>query len=228
MIKQKNIILIGFLLVFIWGIKSCYKKIGCDGSSEVELGKVEHSELFKGYNIEVENDTIIFVTENSEIVFVRSNKRNKKLKRFNEYDICTSIDLYPYTAHAYYVYDDLGSVFRADSAILVIDPNIEKIGRLKGESLFLSFNFTREEGVKGRIPVNNIDTTLKYEPYGELFEHNDEVTLSGNKFQDVWLFKRRNAIMYYSKSLGILAMKTKTRIFIRKELLQINQTSKIK
>lgn len=194
---------------------SCFRRPHCDISNEKKLGNIEYSDQFYQFNIENSNNTLSFSNASGELVFIRKNNPEKRPQRLNDYKVCESINIKPYTAFAYFEYENLESVFGMDSAILVITPEIEKIGDKRGESLYLNFSKEGAGTVKARVPISNIDTTKTYQPFGELFKFHASNTLGNQTFENIWSFRKDNMGIYYSKDSGIVALEANGEFYFR-------------
>jgi len=208
---------IEFILVIaiIGCLSSCLRRPNCDISNEKKLGEINYSNQFKQFNIEGSTNTISFSNATETLAFTRKNDADQRPRRLNDYKVCESINIKPYIAYAYFEYENLESVFLMDSAILVITPEIEKIGDKRGESLYLNFSKEGAGTVKARVPIKNIDTTKTYQPFGELFKLNSSITLANQTFENIWSFKKENMGMYYSKSLGVVALEANGEFYFR-------------
>jgi len=215
-LMKRNLIILFLLVSIVWAYKSCYYRFDCDYSDSVKLGKTDYSTEFKKYNIEINKDTINFRGSTDDLILIRKSNLNKKPRRVNDYKICRKIDMYPIDVYAYYEYENLNSVFRSDSAVLAISPDINNVGNKRGESLFLSFSIEKFGELKGRVPISNIDTTITYTPYNELFEYHKSIELEGELFKNIWVFRKGKSAFYYSKNLGIIALEGKGKFYIRK------------
>lgn len=226
---MKNLFATLLLLTSISMIySSCYYRRNCGPSDNIKLGETDYSDKFKEYNIERFEDTLIFKSSSNVLTLIRGDMPNKRPGGVREYSVCKGIGLKVYTAYAYYEYENLNSMFYGDSATLRISPNIsagknmrrkpiipvstEK--NMRREALFLSFS-KGIPGAKGRVPVSNIDTTKTYSPFGELFKYHESIELNGEVFQHIWFFKRYQEGIYYSKTLGVVALEVDNEIFIR-------------
>lgn len=212
---MKNFTILIFGLTIFIGLSSCFQKINCDISKEKKLGNIEYSNQFKQFNIEASGNTISFSNGIEELIFIKNNSLEKRPQRLNDYKICESINIKPISAYAYYEYENLETVFQMDSAILVLSPEIEKLGNKRGESLYLNFSKEGVGTVKARVPISNIDTTITYQPFGELFKFNERITLGDQNFEDIWSFKSANLGIYYSKKSGVIALETNGNFFLR-------------
>ncbi len=212
--KKRHIVLTVFILGILWTIKSCPYRLNCNRSDSVNLGKIDYSERFKKFNLELENDTLYFEGKTGEFTFIREINSNQKPLRYNDYIICEKIDIYPTRAYGYYEYENLRSSFRL-SGILEIAPDMQKVGDKKGESLFLEINVADVGSLKARIPISNIDTTKTYTPYGELFTYHEQVELENEVLKNIWIFRRGKTVLYYSMNAGIIAFEGNDRVFFR-------------
>lgn len=202
-------------MAIIGSLSSCFQKINCDISKEKKLGNIEYSNQFKQFNIEASVNTISFSNGTEEMIFTKNNSLEKRPQRLNEYKVCESINIKPYSAYAYYEYENLETVFQMDSAILVLSPEIEKLGNKRGESLYLNFSKEGVGTVKARVPISNIDTTITYQPFGELFTFKERITLGNQVFEDIWSFKEGTTGIYYSKKMGLIALEANGKFYIR-------------
>lgn len=196
-------------------LTSCFKKINCDISNEKKLGNIEYSNQFKKFNLESSTNTISFRNGTEELIFTKNNSLEKYPRRLNEYKVCESINIKPFTAYAYYEYENLEIFFQMDSAVLVLTPEIEKLGNKRGESLYINFSKEGVGTVKARVPISNIDPNITYQPFGELFKFNDRITLGNQTFEDIWSFKKGTTGIYYSKKTGVIALEAKGKFYIR-------------
>lgn len=185
---------------------SCLQKINCDSSKEKYLGRIEYTQQFKQFNTEQTAKRISFSSTEDELVFTKDQNSPQRPRRLNDYKICESINIKPYMAYAYYEYDNLESVFLADSTILVLSPEIEKLGDKRGESLYINFSKEGAGTIKARIPITNIDTTITYQPFGELFTFQERIPIGDRPYQNIWFFKKENMGMYYNKEVGVIAL----------------------
>lgn len=213
--RLKHVLLTAFFFGALYLFSYCTNRLRCNPSSSVLLGHVDFSERFEQMNIESGSDSLVFIGSNDALVFVRNNNRETDKRRFNAYKICTSIDIKPYTAYAYYEYNDRSSFFKGDSLLLVVQPAMSMEGEQVGESLYLSFS-TNKGGLKARVPISNIDLNRRYMPYGELFELQDSVVLDGDIYRNVWKFTKERAAMYYHMRDGIVGLVVEDELYLRK------------
>ena len=220
------IFLLGIVICLLFS--SCYYRRNCSSSDSIKLGETDYSDKFKEYNIERFEDTLIFKSSSNVLTLIRGEMPNKRPGAVREYSVCKGIDIKAYTAYAYYEYENLESMFYGDSSMLIITPDIsagknmrrkpiipvsaEK--NMRREALYLSFT-KKMPGAKGRVPVSNVDTTKTYSPFGELFKYHDSIELNGAVFHDIWFFKRHQEGIYYSKTLGVVALEADNEIFVR-------------
>ena len=204
------------LAISIIGLStSCFRRPSCDSSDEKKLGTIQYSATFNQFNIEKSNNTISFSSPTKELAFTRNTDIEKRPQRLNDYKVCESINIKPYSAYAYFEYENLESVFMRDFAILVITPEIEKIGDKRGESLYINFGKEGIGTIKARVPISNIDTTITYQPFGELFKFNPSINIGNQTFENIWSFRKENMGMYYSKSLGVVALEADGEFYFR-------------
>lgn len=185
---------------------SCFRRPNCDSTKEKNLGRIDYTQQFKQFNMEGTNNSITFSNAEEKLVFTKNKNSTQEPRRLNDYKICESINIKPYTAYAYYQYDNLESVFLVDSAILVLSPEIEKAGDKRGESLYINFGKEGAGTIKARIPITNIDTTITYQPFGELFTFQERLTIGDRPYGDIWFFRKEKMGIYYSKEVGVMAL----------------------
>lgn len=210
-----NSIVLLILIATVGSLTSCFQKVNCDISSDKNLGNIDYSNEFKQFNIEARANTISFSNSMEEFIFTKNNNLEKRPRRLNDYKVCESINIKPYVAYAYYEYENLETVFQMDSAVLVLTPEIEKLGNKRGESLYINFSKEGAGTLKARVPISNIDTSITYEPFGELFKYNNRITIGNQNFENIWSFTKENMGIYYSKNLGIIALKANGKFYIR-------------
>ena len=198
----------------LWTLKSCLYRLGCDSSDSVFLGKMNYSDQFKKFNLEQDSDTLYFKGATGEFTFIRKIDPDLKPRRYNDYEICRNLNVKPVIAYGYYEYENLEADFR-NSGILILTPEITKVGNQKTESLYLTFNVEDVGSLKARIPITNVDTTKIYMPYGELFTYYEAVELEEEELKNVWVFRRGDSALYYSRRLGVLAFEGSGRAFFR-------------
>ena len=80
---------------------------------------------------------------------------------------------------------------------------------------FKKFNLEDVGRLKARIPISNVDTTKTYLPYGKLFTFHEVVELEEEVIKNVWVFRRGDSALYYSRRLGVLAFEESGRSFFR-------------
>jgi len=209
-----NFTILVFGITIIGCFSSCFQRINCDISKDKKLGNIKYSNEFKQYSIEGVGNKISFNHSSETFIFTRNINPDKRPRRLNDYKVCESINIKPYTAYAYYEYENLETVFQMDSAILVLTPEIEKLGNKRGESLYINFSKEGVGTLKGRVPISNIDTTVTYQPFGELFKFNDRITIGNQDFENIWSFTKENIGIYYSKNLGIIALEANGKFYI--------------
>ena len=202
-------------ICFIGFSTSCFHRVNCDSSNDKKLGNIEYSNQFKQFNIEKFNNTISFSNTSEQFTFTRKNNPELRPRRLNDSKVCESINIKPYTAFAYYEYDNLESTFLMDSAVLVLTPEIEKLGNKRGESLYINFGKEGAGTVKARVPISNIDTTKTYQPFGELFKFQNRIQIGNQEFENIWSFRKDNMGIYYSKNLGIVALEANGKFYFR-------------
>ena len=202
-------------ICFVGFSTSCFQRVNCDSSDDKNLGNIDYSNQFKQFNIEKSNNTISFSNSTEELTFTRKNNPELRPRRLNDTKICESIDVKSYTAYAYYEYENLESTFSMDTAILVLTPEIEKIGDKRGESLYINFSKEGAGTVKARVPISNIDTTKTYQPFGELFKFQASIQIGNQTFENIWSFRKDNMGIYYSKSSGVIALETNAKFYFR-------------
>lgn len=194
------------LLAIIIGNLSCLRHPNCDSSKEKYLGRIDYTFQLKQFNMENTNNSITFSNAQEELVFTKNNNIAQEPRRLNDYKVCESLNIKPYMAYAYYEYDNLESVYMVDGGILVTSPEIEKLGDKRGESFYINFGKEGVGNIKARIPITNIDTTITYQPFGELFTFQKRMTIGDKPFEDIWFFRKENMGMYYSKEVGVVAL----------------------
>lgn len=213
--KIKFLILI--LAISILGFTSCIRQSNCDNSREKNLGRIDYSNEFQEFEIEIVPKKITFSNSTDELVFTKNENPNPPPRRLNEYIVCESINIKPYTAYAFHEYDNLENVFLEDSSVLVLNPEIEKIGDQRGESLYINFGQEGVGNIKGRVPINNIDTTITYQPFGELFKFRENINIGNQPFEKIWFFRKGNMGMYYSKENGVVALEAGGEFYYRNQ-----------
>ena len=97
---------------------------------------------------------------------------------------------------------------------MILNPQITKEDNQKTESLYLTFNLEDVGRLKARIPISNVDTTKTYLPYGKLFTFHEVVELEEEVIKNVWVFRRGDSALYYSRRLGVLAFEGSGRFFL--------------
>ncbi len=196
---------------------SCYYRRNCSASNNIKLGEIDYSDKLKQCNIERYEDTLIFKNFSEVLTLIRwDDSIRYPYWAVHEYNVCTGININAYTASAYYEYENLDSQFRSDSLLLDIHPYMTNSHGVRGESLLLKLSTANYANIKGSVPINNIDAAkMSYASYGEFFKYHESIDLNGKIFTHIWVCKRRGTGVYYSKTLGIVALEAKNKIYVR-------------
>ena len=206
-----------FLLMISLALSSCINKFKCDASNQVRLGEIDYSDAFKEWETEQSYDIMKFTASNNNITLKRNEDTNAgTYRRLNEYLVCRSINIKPYSAYAYYEYKDLSSHFISDNMSVVIEPDISKEDGKRAESIYLTFYKTGvSNSIKARVPVTNLDLDKPGEPFGVLFTFHDSIRLEDRHYTNVWMYKEENMAIYYHKNQGVVALESDQTIFHR-------------
>lgn len=207
----------GILLFFVLtGLiqQSCFYRIKCDESKSVKIGDIEYSAKFARMELHRSDQELHFESNSGSLTFKRNDNSHNEIRRLNDEKICEEIDIKPTSAYKYYEYPNWGCSFIDGPGIISIDPEMEKLDDKRGESLYLTFS-SGNSSLKARVPVSNIDTSITYQPFGELFQFKNSIDLDDREFENIWVFRKGKTAMYYSESLGIVALEENEKIYWR-------------
>jgi len=212
---KTNIKIYFMLLVLCIMFTSCFNKIKCSSADDKKLGVIDYTTEFKTYETESSKNSITFTgSDNKVYVFNKTSPSELTPRRLVEYEICRSIDVKPYTAYAYYEYENISNLFNTDSMVISIESEIANEQGVRTEVIFLNFakNFS---GLKGKIPISNIQAIQSEEPFGILFEFFSNYELDNQNYNDIWVLKKEGVGIYYSKTNGIVALEADNIIYKR-------------
>ncbi|MEM9821834.1 MAG: hypothetical protein AAF985_12210 [Bacteroidota bacterium] len=210
---QNSVLLL--LLVFL--LNSCQKRFSCDESDHKKLGAIEFSPIFQEYTIEDQSNSMVFNDGESDLVFNRNNQIETTPYRLQEYNICESIDVKPFTAFAYYEYKNRSSAFVSNELLIEINPQIEKQNGNNAEFIYLSI--AQNETFKASIPIGDQTEAPPFGNTNVRFEWKEQIELNGKVFYQVWHGQSANQRMglFYKKEQGIIAIEIEGRYYLRVE-----------
>ncbi len=206
-----------FFILFTIGIisSSCSNKIKCSATDDKKLGVIEYTAEFKTYENEGSKNSMTFKdSDNNSFVLNKTSPNETVPRRLVEYEICKSIDVKPYTAYAYYEYENISHLFSNDSMIINVEAQIANEQGVRTETIFLNFG-KNNISLKGKIPITNVQAIQSEEPFGILFEFFSNFELDNQNYNDIWVLKKEGVGIYYSKTNGIVAIEADGKVYHR-------------
>jgi len=198
-------------MIVIWA-QAC-NLTPCDASRERDLGVLEHSKAMIDH-VAPRDDYLTYKSEDKSIL-LRHRDADSASLRANSHEICRSVNIYPYTAYAYYTYDNIDQSYITDNIVLTIEPRIMMEDGSRKESIYINLSSGVSASIKARVPIVGIDRSVQYEPYDELMEYDETLTLSGKSIKDVWSYERGDIGMYYTATSGVVAIMLDNIVYVK-------------
>lgn len=211
--KVKFIPLLAYSLVLM--LTSCFHKTSCDSRHDEALGEIDYSTDFQNCEIERSVDFLTFSSENTSITLQKSTTPNLEPNRLLDHEICQSLDIKPYTAYAYYEYENLNMVFSEESLLISIEPFIFEENTERKEVIFFTLSPETSESIKASVPIYD---AVVGEPLGlqnTQFIFQEQIELNDTLFEDIWVCQQDGNGIYYSKEKGLVAIELNDIIYLK-------------
>ena len=196
--KQLFLASIGFLtiLVFI----SCERGVVCNENDNKNLGQISYSEM-NDFNTEKETSTLTLMRNSGLLELPLTNTSNSP-NQWIDYKVCESVDVKPYSAYAYYEYENINRTFSNEDVLISIEPQILNNDGEELEVIYINLAHNNSS-IKGIVPVDELG---EYEPELDVFDFMGTISINNKTFYQSYLFEKDDLKIYYSKDQGIVGV----------------------
>ncbi len=211
MIENRNTFVAAFASLALLLTSGCNPP--CDTSDEENLGPINYSQEFQTWNLEAAASSLSFSRGSTQVVLNELPQTNNTAARLHVRKVCTTFDVKPYTAWAYYAYDNMDKIFSSNGYLINITAEIAGSDTNPSESIYINLSRDGQATIKGYIQVTNPQPPQP----GNItpFQFNGTLLIDGRSFDNIWSYEKDGMGIYYNKVNGIIALKTLDGFYFR-------------